>query len=213
MAALRDAAIGGLVVVGLICAGGLARRPPGKRPLGVEHIARVIERVTRAYRAAAIDQLLLVLGYEAKRILQQIPLQGMKIVINAQYRRGVCTSLETGLRFLPKTCAAIVIGLGDMPLIEPETINQLVHTFHKTRKGIVYPTYGKQVGLPIVFDIKYREELGRLRGDGGPVQFVEQFHKDTKAVKVNTPAVVRDIVSLDEFEELVGAAEEIGERQ
>jgi len=201
------------VVVGLICAGGLARRPPGKRPLGVEHIARVIERVTRAYRAAALDQLILVLGYEAKRILQQIPLRGMKIVINAQYRQGVSSALDTGLRFLPQACTAVVIGLGDMPLIEPETINQLVHTFQKTRKGIVYPTYGKQVGLPVVFDIKYREELGRLRGDSGPLELVDRFHKDTKAVKVKTQAVIRDVASLDEFEELVGAAEEIGERQ
>jgi molybdenum cofactor cytidylyltransferase len=175
----------------------------------LEHTVRLIEQVTRAYKAAALDQLILVLGYEAKRIIQHIPLQGMKIVINAQYRMGMSTALETGLRFLPSQCTALVIGLGDMPLIEPETIDQLIRTFHKTRKGLVYPVYSKQAGLPVVFDIKYREELRKLRGDGGPLELLERFHKDAKAVKVKTAAVIRDIASLEEFEEFVGATEEI----
>lgn len=198
------------MIVGLICAGGLSRRPAGKRPLGLDHIVQLIERVTRAYKAAALDQLLLVLGFEAKRILQQIPLQGLKIVINAQYRMGVSSALDTGNRFLPEECRAIVIGLGDMPLIEAETIDELIHAFKKTRKGIVYPTYDKQIGLPIVFDVKYRDELSRLRGDAGPVDLVEKFHKDAKSVKVKTDAVVRDIACCEEFEKFVGTLEETG---
>jgi len=196
------------MIVGLVCACGLSRRPVVKRPLTLDHIVQLIERVTRAYKAAALDQLILVLGYEAKRILQQIPLQGMKIIINAQYRMGTSSSLERGLRFLPEGCRAMVIGLGDMPLIESETIDYLIHAFSKTRKGITYPTYGKQVGLPIVFDIKYRDELARLRGDAGPIDLIERFRKDTKSVKVKTPAVVRDIVSCEEFEKFVGAVDE-----
>lgn len=191
------------MIVGLICAGGLCRRQV-KRPLSLEHTVNLIDRVTRAYKAAVIDQLLLILGYEAKKILQHIPLQGMKIVINAQYRMGISSALETGMRFMPKDCQAMVIGLGDMPLIEPETIDRLITTFNKSRKGIIYPTYDKQVGLPIVFDRKYQVELSRLHGDAGPVDLVEKFAKDTKAVKVKTPAVVRDITSCEEFEEFVG---------
>ena len=196
------------MIVGLVCACGLSRRPVVKRPLTLDHIVQLIERVTRAYKAATLDQLILVLGYEAKKILQPIPLQGMKIIINAQYRMGTSSSLERGMRFLPEDCTAMVIGLGDMPLIESETIDYLIHTFSKTRKGITYPTYGKQVGLPIVFDIKYRDELARLRGDAGPIDLIERFRKDTKSVKVKTPAVVRDIVSCEEFEKFVGAIDE-----
>jgi len=132
----------------------------------------------------------------------------MKIVINSQYRMGISSALVTGTRFLPADCKAMVVGLGDMPLIESETIDQLVHAFKKTRKGIVYPTYDKQVGLPIVFDIKYREELTRLFGDDSPMELVEKFQKDTKAVKVKTEAVIRDIACCEEFEEYVGIIEE-----
>ncbi len=197
------------MIIGFICAGGVSRRPAVQRPLTIDHTARLIERVTRSYKAAALDQLILVLGHEAKRILQQIPLQGMKIVINAQYRMGLSSSFDCGLRFLPEECTAIVVGLGDMPLIEPETIDHLVETFKKSRKGIVYPTYNKQIGLPIVFDLKYRDELARLHGDAGPLTIVEQFHKDTKAVKVKTEAVVREISSCDEFEQVIGPVEQL----
>jgi molybdenum cofactor cytidylyltransferase len=196
------------MIVGLVCAGGLARRPAGKRPLGVDQIVQLIERVTRTYKSAALDQLILVLGFEAKKILQQIPLQGLKIVINSQFRMGISSALATGMRFLPADCGAMVVGLGDMPLIESETIDELVRTFKKTRKGIVYPMYDRQIGLPIVFDIKYRDELARLFGDGGPAELVEKFNKDTKAVKVKTEAVVRDIACCEEFEEFVGVIEE-----
>jgi len=192
------------MIVGLICGGGLSRGSAVKRPLTLDHIVHLIQRVTRVYKAANVDQLILILGYEAKRILQQIPLQGMKIVINTQYRMGASSGLETGLRFLPEGCRALVIGLCDMPLIEPETIDHLIRSFTKTRKGITYPTYGKQIGLPIVFDIKYRDELARLRGDDGPIDLVEKFRKDAKSVKVKTEAVVREIVSSEEFEKFVG---------
>ena len=196
------------MIIGLICTGGITRRPAGRRPLGLEQAARLIECVTRAYKAATLDQLILILGHEAKRILQQIPLQGMKIIINAQYRMGMSSALSTGMRFLPAECRALVIGLGDMPLIQPETIDQLIHAFDKTKKGIVYPSYDHQIGLPIVFDIKYRPELARLYGDAGPLELVEKFPKDTKAVKVKTEAVIRDVSSREEFEELAGMFDE-----
>lgn len=199
-----SASRGVIMIVGLICAGSLSRRPVVKRPLSLDQTVHLLERVTRAYKAAALDQLLLVLGFEAKKILQQIPLQGLKIIINGQYRMGTSSALETGMRFLPTNCEAVVIGLGDMPLIEPDTIDSLVRSFTKTRKGIVYPVYHKQIGLPIVFDVKYRAELARLRGDDGPVDVVNRFSRDAKAVKVKTDTVVRDIASLEEFEEFVG---------
>lgn len=132
----------------------------------------------------------------------------MKIVINTQYRMGSSSGLETGLRFLPEGCTALVIGLCRMPLIEPETIDHLIQCFTKTRKGIAYPTYGKQIGLPIVFDAKYRDELAQLRGDAGPIDMVERFRKDAKSVKVKTEAVVREIVSSEEFEKFVGTVGE-----
>lgn len=193
------------MIVGLVCAGGLSRRPAVKRPLSLDQTVHLIECVTRAYKAATLDQLLLVLGNEAKKILQQIPLQGMKIIINGQYRMGKSSALETGMRFLPPKCRAIVIGLCEMPLIEPETIDHLIHTFAKTQKGIVYPAYNKQIGMPIVFDAAYRDELARLRGDAGPFDLVEKFSKDAKAVKVKTDAVIRDIASHEEFEKFVEA--------
>ena len=108
--------MGGHMIIGFICAGGAPHRSAVQRPLTVDHTARLIERVTRSYKAAKLDQLILVLGHEAKRILQQIPLQGMKIVINAQYKMGLSSSLDCGMRFLPEECTAIVVGLGDMPV-------------------------------------------------------------------------------------------------
>lgn len=195
------------MIVGLICAGGLCRRPMIKQPLSLDQTVYLIECVTRAYKAAALDQLLLVLGYEAKKILQQIPLQGMKIIINGQYRMGTSSALETGMRFLPPNCRAMVLGLCDLPLIETETIDYMIRAFEKTRKGIAYPTYNKQIGWPIVLDVKYRDELARLRGDAGPFDLVEKFAKDAKAVKVKTDTVIRDIVSHEEFEEFVGTVD------
>ncbi len=192
------------MIVGLICAGGLSRRPAVRRPLSVDQIAALIERVTLSYKAASIDQLVLILGYEAKEIIRRIPIKGMKIVINPRFRMGNATSFETAMKYLPAECQVMVIGLGDMPLVEPETINDLIKAHAKSRKGIIYPTYNGQVGLPMVFDAGYRDELTRMHGDLGPEDLIVKFPKDTKAIKVKTEAVVTDIASADEFEELIG---------
>jgi molybdenum cofactor cytidylyltransferase len=190
------------MIVGLICAGGLSRRPAVRQPLSVEQIAILIERVTRAYKASAIDQLLLILGFEAKQIIRRIPIKGMKIVINPHFRMGNATSFETGMRYMPADCSAMVIGLGDMPLIEPETIDALIKAHDKTRRGIVYPMYNGLVGLPMIFDARYRDELQKLHGDVGPEELIEPFNKDAKGVKVKTDAVVREVATADDFKEV-----------
>ncbi len=193
------------MIVGMICAGGLSRRPAVRRPLSVDQIAELIERVTLSYKSSAIDQLVLILGFEAKEIIRRIPIKGMKIVINPRFRMGNATSFEIGMRYLPADSETMVIGLGDMPLIDSETIDTLIKAHAKSRKGVVYPTYHGQVGLPVVLDARYRETLQRMQGDLGPEDLIEQFGRDAKGVKVKTKAVVRDIASSEEFKEVIGS--------
>ena len=61
----------------------------------------------------------------------------------------------------------VMIFLGDQPLIVPETIDSLITTSARSRRGIVVPVYDGRRGHPVIFAATYQLELSRLAGDIG----------------------------------------------
>jgi len=70
------------MVTGLILAAGQGKRLGGVKPLLTHETATLIEMVIANYRASNLDNLILVLGHEARRVIQKIPLAGLKVVLN-----------------------------------------------------------------------------------------------------------------------------------
>ncbi|WP_426709330.1 selenium cofactor biosynthesis protein YqeC [Cetobacterium sp. SF1] len=74
--------------------------------------------------------------------------EGVKLAVNS------CSS--QGIIFIP----------GDMPLLQKETILQLLYKFQINDK-IIVSKLGEELVAPMVFPIKYREEFNDLTGDSG----------------------------------------------
>ncbi len=187
------AASGGVMVAGIILAGGQSKRLGGVKPLLVHENATLLERVVQNYRAASLEPIIVVLGFEARRVIQRIPLGGLKVVINPQPSLGMSSSIQRGLAHISPRCNGVMIALGDMPLVTTETVNLLVEEFGKGKKGIVVPVYDKKQGHPVIFDVKYLPELAELRGDTGAKALLEAHPKDIREVKVASDEVLIDV--------------------
>jgi molybdenum cofactor cytidylyltransferase len=189
------------MISALILAAGQSKRLGGVKPLLAFETATLIEIVIANLRASKLDDLILVLGHEARRIIQKIEIAGLKVVINPTPSLGMSSSIQRGLAHLAKRSEAIMIALGDMPLVTPDLINQLITGFKRSKKGIAVPVYDKRRGNPVIFDQKkYFDSLLALRGDVGAKQILEDNPKDVLEVKVKSDGILVDIDTREDWD-------------
>lgn len=98
-----------------------------------------------------------VFGHDAERMAAQAP-AGVTAVTNADYREGMLTSLQAGLRAVPQECEAILFTLVDHPAVRPETVARVLDS----PAPIAIPRFGDKRGHPVllrraVFE-EYRQE-------------------------------------------------------
>ena len=192
-----------MMVSGLILAAGQSKRLGGVKPLLTHETATLIEIVIANYRASKIDNLILVLGHDARRVVQKIPLAGLRVVINPTPSLGMSASIQRGMAHLATRNEGIMIAMGDMPLVGPDTINQIIAAFDKSKKGIAVPVCNKQRGHPVIFDQKkYFDNLLELRGDVGAKEILDANPKDILEVKVKTDGVLIDVDTREDWENI-----------
>ena len=140
-----------------------------------------------------VNEAIVVLGYGAEEIMEKIAPKPIKIAVNPMYHQGMSTSIITGLKLINDSARAIMLALADQPLIESQIINRLIDEFCDHNKGIAIPTYQNKRGHPVIFAIKYKEELLRLQGDIGGRQIIKEHPDDILEVAVTSPSINIDI--------------------
>ncbi len=151
-----------------------------------------------------VNEVIVVLGHEAEEIIKKIATKPVKIEVNPIYHQGMSTSIIAGLKLVDDGARAVMLALADQPFIDSQTINRLIDEFCDHNKGIVVPTYQSRRGHPIIFAIKYKEELSGLKGDIGGRQILEHHPDDVLEVAVASPGINIDIDTTDDYNSSLG---------
>ncbi len=85
---------------------------------------------------------------------------------------------------------SILIALGDMPFVKAKTI-QALRAHCRTPADIAVPRYLGKQGNPVLFGSDHFEALGRLNGDRGARQLLD--NQSVIWVDVDDPGVLQDI--------------------
>jgi molybdenum cofactor cytidylyltransferase len=166
-------------------------------PLGS---STVVEQAIDNLLNSAVDEVIVVLGYKAEEIIKTLAAKPVKIMVNPNYRQGMSTSIIAGLILADLQAQAIMLALGDQPSVDSQTINQLIDEFYNHDKGIAVPTYQGRRGHPIIFAIKYKQELLELEGDIGGRQIIQCHPDDILEVAVDSESVITDIDTRDDYQ-------------
>jgi molybdenum cofactor cytidylyltransferase len=180
----------------------------------------VLDRAVKALLQSRVDEVLVVVGFEAGRMSRRLRGKPVRLVLNRHHQEGMASSLRAGITHTARSTHGVVIGLADQPWLTSDTINRLVDAYRETSKGIVCPTYGGMRGHPVIFNMKrYRETLLSLRGDIGGRSVVGAHQDDLLEVPVDSPGVIRDIDFWEDYETArktipkeAGRGDEKGER-
>ena len=162
----------------------------------------ILEQVVGNTLKSEVDEIIVVLGYQAESIAPRIADKPISVAVNPDYQEGISSSIRCGLNHASKAAKAFMILLGDQPLTGSEIIDKLVAEFARSGCGIVVPAYMGRRGHPVIFSARYRAELSGLRGDIGAKGIIEAHPEDVLEVEIGSASVVADIDTESDYRQL-----------
>jgi molybdenum cofactor cytidylyltransferase len=180
-------------VSAVILAAGESKRMGQPKLLMAWEGKTILERTIDNYLNSKASETIVVLGYKARELSEVIGDRPVISVLNPAYREGMSSSLISGIKIVSPRTQGIMLVLADQPAIDSQTINKLIKTFDMHPKCIIIPTYQGTRGHPVIFHIKYREELLNIRGDIGAREVIQHHTDDVLEVAVDCKGVLIDI--------------------
>ena len=191
------------MVSAILLAAGQSKRMGELKQLMPFGQSTIVEQAVDNLLGSAVDEVIVVVGYKAEDVIKAIAAKPIKLAINPDYEQGMSTSIIAGLNLVHGRVQGVMLALGDQPLVNSQTINSLIEEFYNHDKGIAVPTYQGSRGHPIIFAIKYKEKLLKLKGDVGGRQIIKDHPGDVLEVAVNSESIVADFDTTDDYQAYV----------
>lgn len=166
----------------------------------------LIQHAVDTLLSSEVDEVIVVLGYEAEKVKEKLKGKAVTLVENPNYREGMSTSIRAGFTAVSPEVSAVMIYLADQPALEPDEVNRLVRAFAEAKaknKGIVVPFFRGQRGNPVILDSRYKEAILEIVGDTGCKHIIKRNPDKVLVVEMETDHVVRDIDKIEDYEELL----------
>ncbi len=187
-------------VSAIMLAAGEGKRLGGEKLLLPLGDSTIIERTIDNFLVSNVDEVIVVTGHRAQEMKEAIGGRRVKIALNRAYRQGLSTSIIKGLGIVDERASAIMFALADQPFIDSALINRLIEEFMNSGKGIVLPVYQGRRGHPVIFSIKYRNELLKLKGDVGARELLGRHADDLREVEVDSGSILSDIDTTENYQ-------------
>jgi molybdenum cofactor cytidylyltransferase len=182
-------------IAGLVLAAGMSSRMAPRNKLLTTSTAgeTMIARVVDAVLASKATPVSMVVGHQADEVAAAVAGRRIALVRAAGYEAGLSASLRAGIAALPANVAAVLVCLGDMPLITPQLINQLLDSYDPDEgRTIVVPTHHGKRGNPVLWDRRFFADILALTGDTGARSLLMRHAEHVAEVAVDSSAILAD---------------------
>ena len=138
-----------------------------------------------------VNKIIVVLGFEHLKIKTKLlKSKKIKFAINKNYKKGMSSSIKTGLKKLPKNSQGFLIVLGDMPNITKTTINKICSLITRSDKEIILPKFKNRTGNPIGFKQSMIKNIYKIKGDRGAKNIIKKNNKKIKFLNINSKSIL-----------------------
>ena len=158
----------------------------------------IVEQTVDNYLESAVNETIVVIGSKAAEMEKVLGERDIILVHNPRYYSGMSSSVVAGMGFVSVRAQGVMIVLADQPNISSKTINKLIGVFARREKGIIVPVFQGERGNPVIFDIKYKQELLSLKGDKGGRDIVNRYPQDVQEIYTNEN-VIEDIDTPEDY--------------
>ena len=187
-------------VVALVLAAGAGSRFGGGKLLAPIGGRPVLQHVLDTIAEAGVGDVVVVLGRDAEAVGSAITWREERRVVNPEPERGLSSSLQLGFDAVAgdgraKSVDAVLVALGDQPLVSVEVIETLLDAPARRGRPIVVPAYPDELGHnPVLLRRPAFTLVAEASGDRGlgPVlaehpELVEEIRVSGTNPDVDTP--------------------------
>ncbi|HET7006909.1 MAG TPA: nucleotidyltransferase family protein [Candidatus Binatia bacterium] len=154
-----------------------------------------IERIVGALKRGGIERIVVVLGFNADALRQQISHLPVEILVNPDHKLGQLSSLQIAVRHLQAApdCDGVMLHLVDHPYIEPRLVRLMLQRFEESKCSIVVPRHQSKRGHPVIFSRALFDELLGAPLDQGAKAVVNAHRQDTLEIDTEDVGITLDI--------------------
>ncbi|MCP5145514.1 MAG: NTP transferase domain-containing protein [Gammaproteobacteria bacterium] len=194
-------------VTAIVLAGGASRRMgTANKMLAEVSGSPMVARVVSTLRKADVDRIVVVTGHDATAVRCAIDDETINFVHNEHYAEGMSTSLRTGVAAAMAQSAAVLICLGDMPLIAVESIDAIL-AVPNPKGTIVVPVHAGARGNPVRWGRDFLPALELLRGDRGARALLDAYAEHVIEVALDDEGILRDFDTPEALRSLTSTGE------
>ena len=177
----------------LLAAGTGSRYEAGNKLLATVDGTPLVRHAAATLTASAVTDTVVVVGHDAAAVRDALADLPVSFRSNPDYAAGQSTSVRAGIRAArERNWDATVFALGDMPFVDPSSVDALLEQYATANGSIFAAAYGGTRGNPVCFDSAHYGTLADVSGDVGGRQLVED-HPGSRLVATGDPGVTQDI--------------------
>lgn len=190
-------------VSALLLAAGFSSRMGSNKLLLPLALMTMFEKSLNNLLDSQVREVIVVLGHEAEKIWPLVRGKPVHVVVNPDYALGMSSSLRSGLRYVDNSSSKILVAMADQPFITSKYHNQLITASFNTEKGIIVPVYKGSRGNPVIFSLKYYNELSAIEGDVGGRLLLDRHPEDVLEVEIDSPCILLNLNTPEEYEKII----------
>jgi molybdenum cofactor cytidylyltransferase len=176
------------MIAGLLLASGASRRF-GSNKLLAPLEGRAVVRWSAEALAGAVDDTYVVVPTRHDELRAALDGLAVHWVLNADAERGMGSSIGAGIAALPADAEAVVICLGDQPLVDQSVIRRLVAHWRRASDPTqaITTAYIDGRGHPTLFGAAHFPALRTIDGDRGGREMLESLGEAVEVIEVDDP--------------------------
>lgn len=128
-------------------------------------------------KSEKVEEVCVVSQYQ--EILEEAKKYGFWAIENTDSNQGISASIKKGIQKVQREdgeCYCFFVA--DQPYLKKETILRLIEGFQRSEKGIGAIFWKGEIGNPVIFHEKYKDELLSLDGDVGGKRILKKHIED-----------------------------------
>jgi len=187
----------------VLAAGKSTRMHGSNKLLTTIHGVPMIRKVIQATLESKVDEVIVVLGWEAEKIRTALHGLSCRTVVNTDYEVGQSSSVKAGLAEVNSSTNAVLILPGDVAMVDARSIDLVIERYHLEKRMIVIAGHEGKPGHPILFDRQLFPEIQRINEETFGLKAVVKKHEgEICLVETGSSNVLRDIDTIEDLHEL-----------
>lgn len=188
----------------VILAAGFSSRMGAFKPLLPFGSETALERVIRAFVAAQVSPVLVVVGHRRCELHAVIRKTPALAIFNPDFRQGMFSSIKAGLRALPIDIEAFFVHPVDIPLLNHTVVNRLRQAYRDhPEQSILYPCYQGNPGRPPLIPADLLTTILQAQDRGGLRAVLAAFPERILQVEVDDPGILWDMDVAADYQRLL----------